>query len=127
MRTCINCSILIVKKDNVYCNHKCRFEHRRATYIKNWIEGKESGRVGSTYQFSLYVRRFLLEEANYQCTMCGWGERNEVSDSIPLHIDHIDGDASNTTRMNLRVLCPNCHSLTPNYGSLNTGNSVRKY
>lgn len=32
-----------------------------------------------------------------------------------------DGDPFNTIEHNLTLLCPNCHSLTPTYGSLNTG------
>jgi 5-methylcytosine-specific restriction endonuclease McrA len=41
---------------------------------------------------------------------------------IPLEIDHIDGDSGHNTEGNLRLLCPNCHSLTPSYRNLNKGN-----
>lgn len=41
--------------------------------------------------------------------------------SIPLHVDHEDGDPTNNTESNLRALCPNCHSLTSTYGALNRG------
>ena len=40
---------------------------------------------------------------------------------VPLEIDHIDGDAENNIETNLRVLCPNCHSLTPHFRNLNKG------
>ena len=30
-----------------------------------------------------------------------------------------DGDATNNSEDNLQLLCPNCHSLTENYGRLN--------
>lgn len=36
---------------------------------------------------------------------------------ITLHLDHIDGDHDNNELVNLRVLCPNCHTQTPTYGS----------
>jgi len=59
-------------------------------------------------------RKLLLEEANYCCTQCGFNKTRECGGSI-LEIDHIDGDHSNNSHENLRVLCPNCHALTPNY------------
>lgn len=34
----------------------------------------------------------------------------------------IDGDFRNCSEENLTVLCPNCHSLTPTFMSLNRGN-----
>ena len=37
-------------------------------------------------------------------------------------IDHIDGNALNNSEENLRLLCPNCHSLTSTYR--NTGNRI---
>jgi len=38
---------------------------------------------------------------------CNWSE------TLELH--HIDGDKNNNSRGNLQVLCPNHHSVTPNY------------
>ena len=51
--------------------------------------------------------------------MCGWGEKNPVTNLIPLEIHHKDGNYLNNTKENLQVLCPNCHSLTPNFKALN--------
>jgi predicted HNH restriction endonuclease len=42
-----------------------------------------------------------------------------ITGNIPLQIHHIDGDATNNKEENLQLLCPNCHTLTENYGSLN--------
>ena len=38
-----------------------------------------------------------------------------------LEVDHIDGNSENHREDNLRMLCPNCHSLTNTYKSLNRG------
>ena len=34
-------------------------------------------------------------------------------------LDHIDGDATNNTRNNLRLICPNCDSQLDTYKSKN--------
>lgn len=36
-------------------------------------------------------------------------------------LDHIDGDASNNRRENLRLVCPNCDSQLPTFKSRNRG------
>jgi len=59
-------------------------------------------------------RDFLISASNYQCSQCGFSKSREGGGSI-LEIDHIDGDYTNNKRENLRVLCPNCHALTPNF------------
>ncbi len=39
-----------------------------------------------------------------------------------LEIDHIDGNSDNNSEENLRLVCPNCHSLTSTYCGTNRGN-----
>lgn len=61
------------------------------------------------------LRRALIESGiEYKCCKCGnigiW-----MDHKIILEVDHIDGDWKNNTIENLRFLCPNCHSQTPNY------------
>lgn len=36
-------------------------------------------------------------------------------------VDHIDGDAHNCRPTNLKILCPNCHSMTPAFRARNSG------
>lgn len=40
---------------------------------------------------------------------------------IPLHLEHIDGNHLNNNLNNLTLLCPNCHSQTPNFRGRNKG------
>jgi len=61
-----------------------------------------------------------------KCCKCGWGKINEVTGKIPLEVDHIDGNYKNNKLDNLRLLCPNCHSLSCNYKDLNKGNGRGK-
>jgi len=34
---------------------------------------------------------------------------------LPLELDHINGDHHDNRLENLRILCPNCHSLKPTH------------
>jgi hypothetical protein len=41
-----------------------------------------------------------------------------------LQLDHIDGDSDNNYPKNLRLLCPNCHAQTENFGSKGKGSKA---
>lgn len=57
----------------------------------------------------------LIKLRGHKCEDCGLTEwKNQP---IPLEAHHIDGDKCNNTLENLLLLCPNCHTLTSNYGS----------
>ncbi|MBA3531585.1 MAG: HNH endonuclease [Ardenticatenales bacterium] len=96
------------------------FQYR--CYIERWLAGEETGWIGQFYAVSAHIRRWMRETYGEKCSQCGWAERNRTSGRIPLTVDHIDGNVENNRPENLKLLCPNCHSLTPTYGSLNRGN-----
>lgn len=52
------------------------------------------------------------------CELCGWAQRS-ADGRIPLELDHINGDRDDNRIENLRVVCPNCHSLQPTHRGLN--------
>lgn len=47
--------------------------------------------------------------------------------SLVFIIDHIDGDASNNKRENIRMICPNCDSQTETFKSKNKNSKRRNY
>lgn len=62
-------------------------------------------------------RRQVLKEQNFTCIRCNldtW-----LNEPITLELDHVDGNNSNNERVNLRALCPNCHSKTETWRSAN--------
>lgn len=65
------------------------------------------------------IFRNMFEKNNCKCEKCGWGEVNKYTGRIPLQIHHMDGNCKNNNEENLQLLCPNCHSLTDNFGSTN--------
>lgn len=80
----------------------------------------ESILVGvSDYQsFKLKKRLFNAGLKLAQCELCGWAQR-ALDGRVPLELDHINGDSSDNRLENLRILCPNCHSLQSTHRGLN--------
>jgi hypothetical protein len=133
-KICPTCGSKFRNRWNKYCSKECvkqnteestasKAKHREEylEYIQRWKDGIESGNR-SLSSVSWHIRRYLFEKYDSKCCKCGWSEVNPTSGKIPLQIDHINGKWSDNSENNLQLLCPNCHSLTPYYGSLNKGN-----
>lgn len=95
------------------------FQHKK--YIERWLAGVEGGLQGHGV-VSERVKRYLREKYDNKCCLCGWSEVNIVTGQVPLVADHIDGNWRNNVETNLRLICPNCDSLTATYAGLNRGN-----
>ena len=66
----------------------------------------------------------LLSERGHRCEDCGLSEWKDQP--IPLELEHTDGDNKNHTRENLKLLCCNCHALTPTWRGRNKNFGVTK-
>lgn len=98
---------------------------------KIWNQGKRFrpfGKVASLKDIlienSLYgssnnLRKKLIKEGIkiHKCECCGLEEW--LNKKIPLELDHINGINNDHRLGNLRLLCPNCHALTPTYRGKN--------
>ena len=73
----------------------------------------------SQYQSYKLKRRLFAEGIKKKkCELCSWS--NRASDGrVPLELDHLNGDRFDNRLSNLRILCPNCHSLQPTHRGLN--------
>ena len=105
-----------------YCSHSCQQRFQYEDYVKKWQAGEVTGTSGQK-NISRYVRKYVFEKFESKCCQCGWCEQHPKDGRIPLEVDHIDGNWKNTTPENLRLLCPNCHSLTDTYKARNKQSS----
>ena len=67
----------------------------------------------SNYSYQSYKLRnrlFAEEIKKRECELCGWCQMSKDG-RIPLELDHINGIHTDNRLENLRILCPNCHSL----------------
>ena len=69
-----------------------------------------------SHQLKKRLFRELIKEE--KCELCGWSERS-LDGRIPVELDHINGDRHDNRIENLRILCPNCHSLQSTHRGLN--------
>lgn len=127
IRNCLECGTVLTKSDGWrarFCSRLCAKDFKYKAYINRWLDGKENG--GNGICVTNAVRRWLKEKFGDKCSRCGWSERNPVTGSVPVQIDHIDGNPRYHHHKNIRQLCPNCHSLTETFGALNTARNKRK-
>lgn len=125
MTKCLNCGKELSNRQNKYCDNKCQMEFQHKQWVERWKNGEETGITGK-YQISHHLKKYLLDKYEYKCARCGWGEINPFTNTLPLEIEHIDGNYLNNSEENLILLCPNCHSLTATYKGANRGNGRKE-
>jgi 5-methylcytosine-specific restriction endonuclease McrA len=98
-------------------------DRQRTIDIKREEVLKDMQTISPQYRSNHYLKKMIKQYKlqPYCCSGCSisnWKEQELV-----LELDHIDGDAANNKLSNLRLLCPNCHSLTSTYRgrSINSG------
>jgi hypothetical protein len=117
-----NCSIcnasLVGKSGKKYCSRECHNQSK-------WNQKVSEIENGSSLDIGIKaIKRYLLETRGHKCEECSntvWQNK-----PIPLELDHIDGCSENNDLNNLRLICPNCHALTPTYKGKNAGNGRAK-
>ena len=113
------CGSPIENPVSVFCSAQCRCSQKMEG-ITEWTQGGVAP-FSDTKVVSSWVKKLR----GTACEECGWDRQNPVSGKSQTQVDHIDGDSTNLLYANLRILCPNCHSMTPTFNSLNRGKGTR--
>ena len=71
-------------------------------------------------------KKYFLEEQEHCCAICGMKDEWNGKQLIFV-LDHIDGNADNNNRDNLRLICPNCDSQLDTFKSKNKKSARAKY
>lgn len=111
---CLTCGKNLLNSTAKYCSVDCHQQHKTQLLIDKW---KSGGHVSKGV-----IKKYLLSKYDNRCSICGWSEVNKFTGTIPLELEHVDGNYLNNKEDNLTILCPNCHSLTPTYKGANKGN-----
>jgi 5-methylcytosine-specific restriction endonuclease McrA len=80
---------------------------------------------GTAQSYKLKRRLYEVGLKLPKCELCGWAEVSPDG-RIPVELAHINGDHSDNRIENLRILCPNCHSLQSTHRGRNKKVSLAK-
>ena len=114
VRVCAYCKGPKAGPAGLYCSVECHQAQLFDELYVRFIAGEPI--KGSSRLFRRLVRR----RDGVCCDTCKNSEW--CGQEIPLELEHIDGNSENNAASNLKLLCPNCHALTPTYKIKNKGN-----
>jgi hypothetical protein len=116
---CKNCNKLLTRQTGIYCTQACQHAFNRAEWLQRWLTDFTFNPTNKHGELPERVRYSLISLRREKCEQCGWCVRHPLTGKIPVQVHHNDGNDCNNRPENLKLLCPNCHSLTPNWGARN--------
>ena len=124
MKYCEYCGKPITHKNSkCFCSRSCYLKDHMDKKYKKYLEDNS---ICWGQQNMQHYKKYFLEEQEHKCAICGmideWNGKH-----ITFILDHIDGNADNNNRDNLRLICPNCDSQLETYKSKNKNSARKKY
>lgn len=123
---CLNCGKEFKnnRSEGKYCSISCQQEYQSNLKYINYLQNQEQ--FSDVEMSPKWIKKHIIKEQHNKCSICGL---DPYWNGQELHfiLDHIDGNARNNLRQNLRLVCPNCDSQLDTYKSRNIGKCTRKY
>lgn len=122
---CLNCGKDIsfsYSSYHKYCSNSCQQEFEYNKWVNKYKQNNSIAKSTKWGQIPGYLKRYIFNKYENKCCKCGWSKINPYTQTLPLEIDHINGNYKDNSEDNLQLICPNCLSLTPTYRGANRGN-----
>lgn len=112
-----------VRHPSKYCSKAHYVQDRNETYVSEWLSGRRL--VGDLLREGNAIREYLYKAQENTCALCPCS-REWNGKPLNFILDHIDGNSLDSSRENLRLLCPNCDFQLPTSKGKNRGNGRAK-
>jgi hypothetical protein len=119
---CTICNKPLCRANTSGLCQQCVVKVRQEAKIATWLASGDTG-MGVDTTIRGVIREYILESQKHCCAICGipdvWNDKK-----LNFVLDHIDGNAADSSPKNVRLICPNCDSQLDTYKSKNK-NSAR--
>lgn len=104
---CVNCNLELNYNQKKFCSRTCDGAWKYKIVSIPQIEAGTSTNVTA-------IKRYLQETRGEYCSVCRCPPIH-MAKKLTMQLDHIDGNSDNNNLINLRLICPNCHSQTETF------------